>query len=60
VDNIALAIPSHLITNVLNVFNSFYHRLQFIDYKYNTIELGEEVLNFLDIIKIIDNIIEFD
>jgi len=43
VDNIALAISSHLTTNVLNVFNSFHHRLHF------TIELGGEVLNCLNV-----------
>jgi len=55
VDNIALATPSYLITNVLNVFNSFHYRLQF------TIKLGGEALDFLDVtIKIINNSIEFD
>jgi len=56
-DNIALATPSYLITNVLNVFHSFHHRLQF------TIgcELDAEALDFLDVtIKIINNNIEFE
>jgi len=51
-DDIALAIPLYLITNI---FNSFHYRLQF------TIEFGGEVLDFLDItIKIINNTIECD
>jgi len=49
VDDIAIAAPSCLIPNILNMFNSFHKRLQF------TIEVPEmNSLNFLDITLIVN------
>jgi len=55
VDDIAMAIPSSFHDNILDIFNYFHPRLQF------TMKRGVNNLNFLDVmIKIVDNIIEFD
>jgi len=58
VDNIAMAVPSNSIDNILNIlniFDSFCLRLQFI------LEIGGKKLNFLDVTMIIkNNFIEFD
>ena len=43
VDDIAIAIPNHLIEEFLGVFNFFHSRLQF------TLEVGCNRLNFLDV-----------
>jgi len=54
-DDIALAILLDLTTNILNVFNSFHYKLQFMT------ELGGGTWNFFDItIKIMNNTIEFN
>jgi len=44
VDDIVLSTPSDSIQDIANTFNSFYPRLKF------TLEIGEERLNFLDVI----------
>jgi len=44
VDDIVLSTPSDSIQDIANTFNSFYPRLQF------TLEIGEDRLNFLDVI----------
>jgi len=55
VDDIAMAVPSTAVGEVLNIFNSFHPRLQF------TIEIGGKKLNFLDVTIINNNnFIEFN
>jgi len=55
VDDIGVTIPSSFHYDILDIFNSFHLRLQF------TMERKVNSLNFLDVmIKIVDNIIEFD
>jgi len=49
VDDIAMAIPPDLVTKILNIFNSFHPRLQFI------VEMGGDRLNFLDVTIIKNN-----
>jgi len=47
VDDIAMAVPSNSIDDILNISNSFHPKLQFI------LEIGEKNLNFFDITMII-------
>jgi len=55
VDNIAMAVPHTQLSRLLDIFNSFHLRIQFI------IEIGGDKLNFLDVTIINNNnIIEFD
>ena len=55
IDDVLMSIPRSLVKTVLEVFNSFHHRLQF------TVEIGPNRINFLDTTVIINNgIIEFD
>jgi len=56
VNDIATAIPNHVIKEFLEVFNSFHSRLQF------TLEVGCDRLNFLDvtIIKAMKGKLEFN
>ena len=55
VDDIALAIPSDKVNFILESFNAFHPRLQF------TIEIGNNILNFLDTTIILnDGSVEFD
>jgi len=49
VDDIAMTIPVDSVERTLNIFNSLHPRLQF------TVEIGGELLNFLDIIIIKNN-----
>lgn len=55
VDDICTAVPTTQIEYILNCFNSFHPKLQ------HTIEIGDDILNFLNItIKKANNSLEFD
>jgi len=54
VDDIAMAIPSSSVNDILKVFKGFHPRLQF------TVEIGGHQLNFVDVITKVNNFFEFN